>query len=451
MSKAIMNEEVKSKWEPILENEAFAPIKDTYIKRCVRVLLENTAKEKNIDLNNFENLNEAGPINYSGDLASGTNIQSYDPVLISMIRRTAPQLIPYDVCGVQPMSGPTGLIFAMKSRYQTGGDNDLTDDPEALFNEARTGFSGAGEDGTVGTSTSSDKESDPAILMDDPAGDYTTGTGIATSVLEAMGSDGGESFNQMGLTIDKVPVTAKGRKLKAEFTRELEQDLQAIHGLDAKSELSRILSTEITSEINREVVRTIYIIAKVGGRNLETPGIFDMEVDANGRWSGEQFKGLLFQIEKEANAIARDTRRGRGNIILCNDDVASALAMAGVLQYSPALESNLDVDTSSTTFAGILNRKYKVYVDPYFVSDSGNNFATVGYKGASPYDAGLFYAPYVPLEMYTATGEESFQPRIAFSTRYGMVTNPFANASGTAGAIEANANKYYRKIKITNL
>jgi len=376
-----------------------------------------------------EALFEAVPANAGGTgvalggAGTNANMAGYDPVLIALVRRAAPQLIAYDIAGVQPMTQPTGLIFAMKSKYtsQAGA--------EALFNEADTDFSGTG----------THAGSNPVD------GTYTTGTGITTANAEDLG--GATAFNQMAFSIEKTTVTAQTRALKAEYTVELAQDLKAVHGLDAEGELSNILSSEIQAEINREVVRTVYAAAKVGAEvNTATAGTFDMDVDSNGRWSVEKFKGLMFQIEREANAIAQTTRRGRGNFIICSSDVASALAMAGVLDYTPALAGNngLNVDESSTTFAGVLNGKYKVYVDPYSANQSASQFFVVGYKGSSAFDAGLFYCPYVPLQMVRAVDPSTFQPKIGFKTRYGMVANPFTSLS-------SGTNIYYRKVKVTNL
>jgi hypothetical protein len=348
-----------------------------------------------------------------------------------------PNLIAYDVAGVQPMTGPTGLIFAMRSRYtsQAGG--------ETFYNEADTDFSGTGAQ--VGTN--------PAVLNDGTPGTYTNGAGMTTAAAEALGDSAGNSFAEMAFSIEKQSVEAKSRALKAEYTMELAQDLKAIHGLDAETELANILSSEILNEINREVIRTIYTSAKVGAQNdTASTGIFDMDVDSNGRWSVEKFKGLMFQVEREANVIAQQTRRGKGNVIICSSDVASALQMAGVLDTSPALNNNLTVDDAGNTFAGVLNGRYKVYIDPYSANAADKQFFVVGYKGTSPYDAGLFYCPYVPLQMVRAVGENTFQPKIGFKTRYGMTANPFAGgATARGGVITANDNVYYRRVQVTNL
>ena len=374
------------------------------------------------------------------------NINFVDPVMISLIRRAMPNLIAYDIAGVQPMSGPTGLIFAMSARYssQTGD--------ESFYDESDTNFSGqnAAQDapgGVVATSTTTDPFA---------AAGYTSAGGMTTAQSEALGDAAGNQFAEMAFSIEKVSVVAKSRALKAEYTMELAQDLKAVHGLDAESELANILSTEILAEINREVVRTVNFGAKLGAADTATPGTFDLDVDANGRWSVEKFKGLMFQLEREANQIAKDTRRGKGNILICSSDVASALQMAGVLDYTPALSNSLQVDDTGSTFAGVLNGRVKVYIDPYFQGSAGSHYATMGYKGSSSYDSGVFYCPYVPLQMVRAVGQDSFQPKIGFKTRYGMVANPFSRSvQGAAdvsdGTITSGTNAYYRKFKIVNL
>jgi len=368
-----------------------------------------------------------------------------------------PNLVAYDLAGVQPMSGPTGLIFAMRSRYtsQSGA--------EALFDEADTDFSGATTGFTAtGIGSTLAQGSNPSVLNATPAGLYETGAGMRTQDSESLGDGGGLDFNEMAFSIEKVTVTARSRALKAEYSLELAQDLKAIHGLNAEAELANILSTEILAEINREVIRTIYKTAEAGAQqNVATQGIFDLDTDSNGRWSVEKFKGLLFQIERDANAIAQRTRRGKGNIILCSADVASALTMAGVLDYTPALNANLNVDDTGNTFAGVLQGKYRVYIDPYAANvvqggSTGNQYYVVGYKGSSPYDAGLFYCPYVPLQMVRAVGENSFQPKIGFKTRYGIVHNPFAQSGAASGGVtdnglQLNANRYYRRVAVKNL
>ena len=429
-------EHLQEKWQPVLNHPDLPEIKDPYRRAVTTVILENQEKAMRED---SEFLREATPAN-----ATGSAIANWDPILISLVRRAMPSLIAYDVCGVQPMTGPTGLIFAMKARYTSQSGT------EALFNEANTGFAGTGTQ--LGTD----------VLKALSAATYTTGVGMATSAAEALGnSAAGTQFAQMAFSIEKATVTAKSRALKAEYTMELAQDLKAIHGLDAETELANILSSEILAEINREVIRTIYANAKVGAfTNVTTAGIFDLDTDSNGRWSVERWKGLMFAIERDANVIARDTRRGKGNIILTSADVASAMTMAGLLDYQSSLSDNLNVDSTGNTFAGTLNGRFKVYVDPYanMLVPYANSGATaaqyyvVGYKGTSPYDAGLFYCPYVPLQMVRAVGESSFQPKIGFKTRYGMQVNPFAqSAAQTDGAGARNSNVYYRRVQVNNL
>lgn len=431
------NRMLTEKWAPILEHEKFDPIKDEYRRGVTATILENTEKALAEDttgvtmtsLLNETPTNAAGTGGFGSASAAAGPTAGYDPVLISLVRRSMPNLIAYDICGVQPMTGPTGLIFAMRSKYTAMSGNTST---EAFFNEADTDFSGAGTHAnTLGS------------------GSETTGTGMTTAAAEALGADGGTQFAEMAFSIEKVAVEAKSRALKAEYTSELAQDLRAVHGLDAETELANILSSEILVEINREVVRTIYKAAVPGAVNTATAGTFDLDVDANGRWSVEKFKGLMFQIETEANAIAKGTRRGKGNIVICSSDVASALQMAGVLDYTPALNSNnLQVDDTGNTFAGILNGRYRVYIDPY----AGANYLIVGYKGSSAFDAGLFYCPYVPLQMVRAIGENSFQPKIGFKTRYGMVESPYARGLEQGlGALSTNKNQYYRRISVANL
>ncbi|ANS05039.1 major capsid protein [uncultured Mediterranean phage] len=438
-----LTENLQEKWQPVLEHPDLPKIEDAYKRAVTTVILENQEKSVREDRSFMA---EAAPAN-----ATGSSVDNWDPVLISLVRRAMPNLIAYDICGVQPMSGPTGLIFAMKSRFgsQAGA--------EALFNEADTDFSARDAAGDTG-SPDAQSGTNPATLNDSPsAGTYTTGSGMTTAQAETLG-DGTDEFAEMAFSIDKVTVTAKSRALKAEYTMELAQDLKAIHGLDAETELANILSSEILSEINREVVRTIYSHAKAGAQvNTTTAGIFDLDTDSNGRWSVEKFKGLLYQLERDANAIGQLTRRGKGNIIICSADVASALQMAGVLDYAPALNSNLNVDDTGNTFAGVLNGKFRVYVDPYAANISASQYYVIGYKGTSPYDSGLFYCPYVPLQMVRAVGQDSFQPKIGFKTRYGMVQNPFATSAGTgaldnSGAVAAGAqNLYYRRVKVTNI
>jgi len=417
-----LSEEIQKKWSPVLEHPDLGEIKDSYRKAVTAVILENQEKA----LAEEKNITEAV---HANNMSSA--IDTYDPILISLVRRALPNLMAYDVCGVQPMTGPTGLIFAMKSHYtsQTG--------TEALFNEADTDFAGTG----------THAGSNPVD------GSYTTGTGITRDNAELLGDT--VTLNQMAFSIEKTTVTAKSRALKAEYTVELAQDLKAVHGLDAESELSNILSQEILAEINREVIRTIYKVAKTGAASTASAGTFDLDVDSNGRWSVERFKGLLFNIERDANVIAQDTRRGKGNFIICSSDVASALSMAGVLDYTPALDTNLNVDDTGNTFAGTLNGRYKVYVDPYSANTgAASQFYVVGYKGTSPYDAGLFYCPYVPLQMVRAIDPSTFQPKIGFKTRYGMIANPFVTQSdGTTDAdtFTADRNQYYRSVKVSNL
>ena len=435
-------QDLVKKWAPILEHESLPSIKDNYRKEVTAVLLENQEREM---AKQSEALFEAAPVNSGGTgiglggagANSGT-VSGFDPVLIALVRRAMPQMIAYDVCGVQPMTQPTGLIFAMKSKYGTQGGT------EALFNEALTGKSSDNSTHVTASSTW------------DPANN-PIGRGLSTAAGEALGQGGtGDgSFGAMAFSIEKTAVTAKTRALKAEYSIELAQDLKSVHGLDAEGELSNILSTEILSEINREVIRTIYKTAVPGAAvGTATAGTFDLDVDSNGRWSVEKFKGLLFQIEREANAIAQQTRRGRGNFIICSSDVASALAMAGVLDYAPALSTSLNVDEASTTFAGVLNGKYKVFVDPYTANQGATQFFTVGYKGSSAFDAGLFYCPYVPLQLVRAVDPNSFQPKIGFKTRYGLVANPFIDLDDGSGALNdltADKNYYYRKVAVTNL
>jgi hypothetical protein len=422
-------EHLQEKWQPVLEHNDLPQIKDSYRKAVTTIILENQEKALRED-RGF--LGEAAPTN-----ATGGSVDNWDPILISLVRRAMPNLIAYDIAGVQPMTGPTGLIFAMRSRYasQTGG--------ETFYNEADTDFSGTGAQ--VGTN--------PSVLNDATPGTYTTGTGMTTAAAEALGDSAGNSFAEMAFSIEKNSVEAKSRALKAEYTMELAQDLKAIHGLDAETELANILSAEILNEINREVVRTVYTSAKIGAQtDTANAGIFDMDVDSNGRWSVEKFKGLMFQVEREANVIAQQTRRGKGNMIICSSDVASALQMAGVLDTSPALNNNLTVDDAGNTFAGVLNGRYKVFIDPYSANAADKQFFVVGYKGSSPYDAGLFYCPYVPLQMVRAVGENTFQPKIGFKTRYGLTANPFAGGAAVrSGAITANDNVYYRRVQVTNI
>ena len=433
-------EHLQEKWQPVLNHPDLPEIKDPYKRAVTTVILENQEKSMQED-KSF--LAEAAPTN-SGYASSSGNVQGWDPILISLIRRAMPNLIAYDICGVQPMSGPTGLIFALKSHYATQAGT------EALHNEADTDYASRGWDTTAtppagvttgGGSASAHLGSD--VLEDTSS--YTTGVGGSTPWAERLGDATTNAFAEMAFSIEKTSVTAKSRALKAEYTMELAQDLKAIHGLDAETELANILSTEILAEINREVVRTIYVAAKKGAAtNVADPGKFDLDTDSNGRWSVEKFKGLMFQIERDANAIAQDTRRGKGNIIICAADVASALSMAGLLDTGSNLSDNLAVDDTGNTFAGVLNGRMKVYVDPYANNSVANKFYVVGYKGTSPYDAGIFYCPYVPLQMVRAVGEQTFQPKIGFKTRYGIVVNPFTS-------LLDDSNAYYRRVEVVNL
>ena len=474
------SEQLQEKWAPLLDHEGSEKIQDNHRRAVTAVLLENQEKflrEQSAFENGSSMLTEQ-PTNNTGSTSTVAGLSAdstasgpmagFDPVLISLIRRAMPNLVAYDVAGVQPMSGPTGLIFAMRSRYKTNLGT------ETFYNEVNSAFSGqpSGEDDSdgftslrTGMGTTSQNGNNPAVLNPTStatAGDYNVGQGMTTNSAESL-STGNDAFQQMAFSIEKVTVTAKSRALKAEYSLELAQDLKAIHGLNAEAELANILSTEILAEINREVIRTIYKVAEQGAvQNVATPGVFDLDIDSNGRWSVEKFKGLIFQIERDANAIAQRTRRGKGNIILCSADVASALTMAGVLDYTPALNANLQVDPTGNTFAGTLQGKYRVYIDPYAANlggatqagntTPGNQYYVVGYKGSSPYDAGLFYCPYVPLQMVRAVGENSFQPKIGFKTRYGMVANPFAEGTAQGmGLLNVNKNRYYRRVAVKNL
>jgi hypothetical protein len=443
-----LSEQLVKKWAPVLEHPELPKVTDSYKRAVTAVILENQERALREDR---AFMSEAAPMNST----DATSIQNWDPILISLVRRAMPNLIAYDIAGVQPMTGPTGLIFAMRAKYQSQAST-----AEALFDAADTDYSGRNKAGSSvgGFSTTADSGTNPALLNDASPGTYTTGTGMSTAAAEALGDAAGNSFAEMAFSIEKSTVTAKSRALKAEYTMELAQDLKAIHGLDAETELANILSAEILAEINREVVRTIYINSEIGAQvSTTTAGVFDLDTDSNGRWSVERFKGLMFQVEREANFIAQRTRRGKGNILITSSDVASALQMAGVLDYTPALNNNLNVDDTGNTFAGVLNGRYKVYIDPYSANQAAKQFFVVGYKGTSQYDAGIFYCPYVPLQMVRAVGQDSFQPKIGFKTRYGIQANPFAEigASGTNatinGAGAANSNRYYRKVQVTNL
>ena len=460
---AFNQEHLQEKWAPLLDYEGLDPIRDSHRRMVTAVLLENQEKalrEEREFLYETPTVNTNSGSNAGFSAGASSPVAGFDPVLISLIRRSMPNLVAYDLAGVQPMNGPTGLIFAMRSRYTNQSGS------EAFYNEVDTAFSSQDNgfnltngftDGTVGLGTTAQAGTNPGAL--NPIGSatattYNVGQGMRTDDSENLGNGAGNQFNEMAFSIEKVTVTAKSRALKAEYSLELAQDLKAIHGLNAEAELANILSTEILAEINREVIRTIYNVAETGAAvNTATAGTFDLDVDSNGRWSVEKFKGLIFQIERDANQIAQRTRRGKGNMILCSADVASALTMAGVLDYTPALNANLNVDDTGNTFAGILAGKFRVYIDPYAANNSANQYYVVGYKGSSPYDAGLFYCPYVPLQMVRAVGEDTFQPKIGFKTRYGIVANPFAKGATLTnpGVLERNSNVYYRRVKVTNL
>jgi len=474
MQAPINHEHLQKKWAPLLDYEGLEPIKDNHKRMVTAQLLEN---QETAIREEREFLSEAVPTNSTGSsgatagFSAGANapVAGFDPVLISLIRRSMPNLVAYDLAGVQPMTGPTGLIFAMRSKFSTMGGT------EALFDEADTAFSAvsasgattdvgagyvSGSDGvSVGFGTTGGTQaSNPGVLNPNADQDatqrtYKVGQGMDTENSEALGTDSSPAFNEMAFSIEKVTVTAKSRALKAEYSLELAQDLKAIHGLNAEAELANILSTEILAEINREVIRTIYKTAETGAAvNTAQTGVFDLDIDSNGRWSVEKFKGLIFQIERDANRIAQRTRRGKGNMILCSADVASALTMAGVLDYTPALNAGLNVDDTGNTFAGVLQGKYRVYIDPFSANSATNQYYVVGYKGSSPYDAGLFYCPYVPLQMVRAVGENSFQPKIGFKTRYGIVANPFAQGTTAGlGKLVKSSNRYYQRVTVNNL
>jgi len=475
-----LNEEIQNKWGPVLDHPDLGVIRDAHRRSTTAIVLENTEKalREAAAHGGFQTLTEttsALPVNNMGassSTAGAGGIDTFDPVLISLVRRAMPNLISYDVCGTQPMTGPTGLIFAMRSRYgnqtsNTSGGGDTTANNETFYNEVNTMWSATGANSTNGgqgtgssylsgnstfgqnfTGTIPGQTNTSALVN---TANYNTAQGMTTAQGESLGTDTGIAFDQMAFSIEKVTVTAKTRALKAEYTMELAQDLKAIHGLDAETELSNILAAEILAEINREVIRTINITAQQGAAdNTTTAGVFDLDTDSNGRWSVEKFKGLMFQLEREANHIARDTRRGKGNLVICSSDVASALQMAGVLDYAPALNSNnLQVDDTGNTFAGVLNGRLKVFIDPYAI---GGNYLTVGYRGSSAFDAGLFYCPYVPLQMVRAVDQSTFQPKIGFKTRYGMVANPFAQGLTVGrGALTTTTNLYYRRVIVNNL
>ena len=479
-------EKIMEKWAPLLDAEGVDPIKDAHRRSVTAVLLENQEKflaEQSAFENGTSMLTEAAPTNsgnavgasgaFSGGSTPAGPVAGFDPVLISLIRRSMPNLVAYELAGVQPMNGPTGLIFAMRSRYTNqSGDEAFFNEPESAFSANKAGTNigqatqgdytaGVDDDGTVGFgSTGTQRGTNPAILENNASdavqAQYSVGQGMATGDSEALGDGVNGDFNEMAFSIEKVTVTAKSRALKAEYSLELAQDLKAIHGLNAEAELANILSTEILAEINREVIRTIYKTAETGAQvNTATAGTFDLDTDSNGRWSVEKFKGLLFQIERDANAIGQETRRGKGNIMICSADVASALGMAGVLDYAPGLQGNnplTGVDDTSSTLVGTLNGRIKVYVDPYSANVADKHYYVAGYKGTSPYDAGLFYCPYVPLQQVRAINPDTFQPKIGFKTRYGMVSNPFSQGlTQGSGALTANSNKYYRRVQVANL
>lgn len=439
-----LSENLQTKWGAILQHPDLPKIEDSYKAAVTAVLLENQERALTDDR---QQLLEAAPANNSFATAG---IDRYDPILIGLVRRAMPNLMAYDICGVQPMTGPTGLIFAMRSMYGAERGNAMTR-VEALYNEADTDYSSSGFNSSfVGTPKNGTHAGGNPV-----DGSYTTGGGMTTAEGEALGDSTSNEFGSMSFSIDKTSVTAKTRALKAEYTLELAQDLKAVHGLDADSELSNILSQEIMFEINREIVRTIYRVAKTGSPATATPGTFNLDIDSNGRWSVERFKGLLFNIERDANHIAQDTRRGKGNFIVCSADVASALAMAGVLDYAPALNNNLQVDDTGNTFAGILNGRFKVFVDPYSANlGAASQFYMVGYKGANPYDAGIFYCPYIPLQMVRAVDPKTFQPKIGFKTRYGLVSNPYvvkSDGTNDAETLTSARNQYFRLTKVVNI
>ena len=469
------SEHLQEKWSPLLDYEGLDPIKDTHRRAVTAVLLENQEKflseeqAFNSGINLMETPTNSGNAagaggGFSGGATAAGPVAGFDPVLISLIRRSMPNLVAYDLAGVQPMNGPTGLIFAMRSRYtDQSGAETFYDEVDTAYSGQNKGFdlTAGMSDPDAGIGTTAQSGSNPGVL--NPVGSatstaYDVGQGMVTGDAENLEGTGDNAFNQMAFSIEKVTVTAKSRALKAEYSLELAQDLKAIHGLNAEAELANILSTEILAEINREVIRTIYKVAEQGAvSNTATAGKFDLDVDSNGRWSVEKFKGLLFQIERDANAIAQRTRRGKGNMVLCSADVASALTMAGILDYTPALNANLNVDDTGNTFAGTINGKFRVYIDPYSANltssnTGGSQYYVVGYKGSSPYDAGLFYCPYVPLQMVRAVGENSFQPKIGFKTRYGLVSNPFAEGlTQGLGRLQVNSNRYYRRVAVKNI
>ena len=462
-------EHLQEKWGPILDFDGVDPIKDAHRRNVTAILLENQEKELREEASflseqpTITTNSSSSSAGFSADATAAGPVAGFDPVLISLIRRSMPNLVAYDLAGVQPMNGPTGLIFAMRSRFNNqSGTEALFNEPDSAFSgqdsgfDVTSGFTATGAS-NVGLGTTAQQGSNPGLLnataAQTNATDYNVGQGMRTDDAEALGNGTGDHFNEMAFSIEKVTVTAKSRALKAEYSLELAQDLKAIHGLNAEAELANILSTEILAEINREVIRTIYNVAEPGAQaNVASGGTFDLDTDSNGRWSVEKFKGLIFQMERDANAIAQRTRRGKGNMILCSADVASALTMAGVLDYTPALNANLNVDDTGNTFAGVLQGKYRVYIDPFAANVAATQYYVMGYKGSSPYDAGLFYCPYVPLQMVRAVGQDTFQPKIGFKTRYGMVENPFSQGTTQGlGTLTRNTNRYYRRVKVANL
>jgi hypothetical protein len=439
-----LSEELQSKWQPVLEHADLPAIKDPYRKAITALVLENQqqAMLKEGGMLSETSTNAAGTGGFGANATATGPVAGFDPILISLVRRSLPNLIAYDICGVQPMTGPTGLIFAMRSMY--GTDRVPSTGAEAFYNEANTAFGGTGSQGSISLAANTALGSGNVF-----ATSMTNGAGMATATAEEL------TPSEMGFSIEKVSVTAKTRALKAEYSIELAQDLKAVHGLDAETELANILSSEILAEINREVLRTIYVVSKVGAQvGTTTTGTFDLDTDSNGRWMVEKIKGLAYQLEREANVIAKTTRRGKGNVMICSSDVASAFAMAGLLDYQSALQGqvNLTVDDTGNTFAGTMFGRIKVYIDPYFPTSSTSEFAVVGYKGTNAYDAGLFYCPYVPLQMVRAVDTNTFQPKIGFKTRYGLVANPFAEGTSQGnGALTAKSNVYYRAMKIANI
>ena len=442
------------KWSPVVDHPDMPKIDDIHRRRCTAVLLENQKRAMNeqAGMLNEVSTNNIGAGFGTSNTASAGGLAGYDPILISLVRRAMPNIVAYDVAAVQPMTAPTGLIFAMKANYDSkGGVEAFFDEPVSYSGvsggtaASSTGYSSGGSDGASGASVT------PIAANGDRIDTMATWRGMLTGTGEALGAD--SAFKEMGFSIERVAVNAKTRALKAEYTTELAQDLRAVHGLDAESELANILSVEILNEINREVLRTVYSTAVTGARQSDLAnqgGVYDLNLDSDGRWSAERFRGLMFQIEREANAIAKATRRGKGNFLITSADVASALAMGGFLNLSPALNVNLNADDTGNIFAGILNNKMKVFIDPF--ATAGVDFACVGYKGASPYDAGIFYCPYVPLQMVRAVGQDTFQPKIGFKTRYGMAQNPFARGRGViSSTLESNTNQYYRIFRVTNI